>query len=326
MTTVQDEKIPGFDTLARLEPVNLRDCWKNEATDFTRWLAREENTQLLGDTIGLELELESREKPVGPFQADLLYKSTADDTWVLVENQLERTDHTHLGQLLTYAAGLQAVTIVWIARRVREQHRATLDWLNEVTDRSINFFGLEIELWRIGDSAAAPKFNVVSQPNDWIDSRPPELSVIQRLRLEFWKAFCDHVAEEGARFSTRKPHSESWMEMAIGAAGFRIRAIASTWDSRDDNYDSGELRAEFVVKRADANDLFGRLHDRDEEIEKELGEHLTWDNPQDTKTWRAYLRETADIQDRSSWPDQHEWLRSRLDRLSEVFGPMVRGL
>jgi hypothetical protein len=209
---------------------------------------------------------------------------------------------------------------------VREQHRAALDWLNEVTDRSINFFGLEIELWRIGDSAAAPKFNVVSQPNDWIDSRPPELSEIQRLRLEFWKAFCDHVAEEGARFSTRKPHSESWMEMAVGAAGFRIRAIASTWDSRDDNYDSGELRAEFVVKRADANDLYGRLHARAEEIEKEMGEHLTWDNPQDTKTWRAYLREPADIRDRSSWPDQHEWLRSRLNRLSEVFGPMVKGL
>ena len=320
------EKMPRFDALARLVPVDLRDCWKNEATDFTRWLAREENTQLLGDTIGLELELESRETPVGPFQADLLYKSTADDSWVLVENQLERTDHSHLGQLLTYAAGLQAVTIVWIARRVREQHRATLDWLNEVTDRRINFFGLEIELWRIGDSAVAPKFNVVSQPNDWLDPLPPKLSEIQRLRLEFWHAFCDHVAEEGARFSTRKPHSESWMEMAVGAAGFRIRAITSTWDSRDGNYDSGELRAEFVVKRHDANDLYAPLHARAAEIQEELGEDLTWDNPQDTKTWRAYLRKTADIQDRSSWPDQHEWLRSRLDRLSEVFGPMVKGL
>ena len=320
------ETMPRFEALARLESVDLRDCWKNEATDFTRWLAREENTQLLGDTIGLELELESREKPVGPFQADLLYKSTADDTWVLVENQLERTDHSHLGQLLTYAAGLQAVTIVWIARRVREQHRATLDWLNEVTDRRINFFGLEIELWRIGDSAVAPKFNVVSQPNDWIDSRPPELSEIQGLRLEFWQAFCDHVAEEGARFNTRKPPSGSWMEMAVGTAGFRIRAITSTWDSRDGNYDSGELRAEFVVKRHDANDLYARLHAHADEIREELGEDLTWDNPQDTKTWRAYLRKTADIQDRSSWPNQHEWLRSRLDRLSEVFGRMVKGL
>ena len=326
MTTVRAAKITGFEALARLEPVDLRDCWKNEATDFTRWLAREENTQLLGDTIGLELELESREKPVGPFQADLLYKSTADDSWVLVENQLERTDHSHLGQLLTYAAGLQAVTIVWIARRVREQHRATLDWLNEVTDRRINFFGLEIELWRIGDSAVAPKFNVMSQPNDWLAPLPAKLSETQRLRLEFWHAFCDHVAEEGARFSTRKPHSESWMEMAVGTAGFRIRAITSTWDSRDGNYDSGELRAEFVVKRHDANDLYARLRAHADEIREELGEDLTWDNPEDTKTWRAYLRKTADVQDRSSWPNQHEWLRSRLDRLSEVFGTMVKGL
>ena len=130
------------------------------------WLD-DENIGLLSETIGLELEVEAQEKHVGPFRADILCKDTVTDSWVLIENQLERTNHTHLGQLLTYAAGLDAVTVVWIAERFTEEHRAALDWLNEITAEGFSFFGLEIELWRIGDSPMAPKFNVVSHPNDW---------------------------------------------------------------------------------------------------------------------------------------------------------------
>jgi hypothetical protein len=134
-------------TLGRLQKVELREAWLSESRDFTPWLAQEENLNLLGEAIGIELELESQEKDVGPFRADILCKDTSTDNWVLIENQLERTDHSHLGQLLTYAAGLNAVTIVWIAERFTEEHRATLDWLNERTDEKINLFGLEIELW-----------------------------------------------------------------------------------------------------------------------------------------------------------------------------------
>ncbi len=152
--------------LGRLEAVDPREIWKSEAGDFTPWLAQEENLSLLGDTIGIEMELEAKEKDVGPFRADVLCKDIATGHWVLIENQLEKTDHTHLGQLLTYAAGLQAVTIIWVAVKFTEEHRAALDWLNEITDESINFFGLEVELWRIGESPVAPKFNVVSQPNE----------------------------------------------------------------------------------------------------------------------------------------------------------------
>lgn len=153
--------------LGRLEKAELRQAWNNEAGDFTPWLAEPDNLVLLGEAVGLELELEAQEKNVGPFRADILCKDTLTGNWVLIENQLERTDHLHLGQLLTYAAGLKAVTIVWIAERFTDEHRVALDWLNEITNETINFFGLEIELWRIGDSPMAPKFNVVSQPNDW---------------------------------------------------------------------------------------------------------------------------------------------------------------
>ncbi len=153
--------------LGRLNKVDdLRKVWSNEVNDFTPWLALEENLYILSETLGIELELEAQEKGVGQFRADILCKDTSG-AWVLVENQLERTDHGHLGQLLTYASGLEAVTVVWIAAHFTDEHRSTLDWLNKITDESYRFFGLEVELWQIDDSPMAPKFNVVSTPNDW---------------------------------------------------------------------------------------------------------------------------------------------------------------
>jgi hypothetical protein len=143
-------------TLGRLEKIELRDIWRTEAMDFTPWLAQSENLALLGEALGMELEIEAQERNVGPFRADILCKDALDGSWVLIENQLEHTDHTHLGQLLTYAAGLHAATIVWVAGRFTDEHRAALDWLNEVTGEKFRFFGVEVELWRIGSSPAAP--------------------------------------------------------------------------------------------------------------------------------------------------------------------------
>ena len=156
--------------LGRLERVELREVWTTEDQDFTPWLAQETNLAVLSETLNMELVTEGIEQGVGPFRADILCQDTQDDSLVLIENQLERTDHTHLGQLLTYAAGLQTVTIIWVAATFTDEHRAALDWLNEITDNRFRFFGLEIELWRIGDSPAAPKFNVVSKPNEWTRS------------------------------------------------------------------------------------------------------------------------------------------------------------
>ena len=154
--------------LGRLEQVKLREAWESEPQDFTPWLAQVENLKLLSETLKMELVAEGTEQGVGSFRADILCRDTIDDSLVLIENQLERTDHNHLGQLLTYAAGLQTVTIIWVAARFADEHRAALDWLNEITDERFRFFGLEIELWRIGDSPAAPKFNIVSKPNEWV--------------------------------------------------------------------------------------------------------------------------------------------------------------
>ncbi len=195
----------------QLVQVKLRDGWLNEASDFTPWLAAEENIHLLGQAIGMELQVEAQEQQVGPFRADILCKNN-EDHWVLIENQLERTDHTHLGQLLTYAAGLQAVTIVWIAQCFTEEHRAALDWLNEITDERFNFFGLEIELWRIGESPIAPKFNVVCKPNDWSKMvtagatrvANEALTEKKRLQLEFWTEFAAYARNSRQAHQTCK--------------------------------------------------------------------------------------------------------------------------
>ena len=156
------------DSLGQLARVDLRQVWENEARDFTPWLARPENIALLGDTLGLELDVESTEADVGPYRADIVCRDmgggSPDGELVLVENQLGRTNHEHLGQLLTYAAGLAAVKVVWIAAPFTDEHRSALDWLNERTDRNVNFFGLEIELWRIGGSPTA-------QSSTWWQSR-----------------------------------------------------------------------------------------------------------------------------------------------------------
>lgn len=184
--------------LGRLEAVDIRDVWSDEAQNFTPWLAEEDNLALLSKTLGMELELEAQEKPVGPFRADILCKDTADNSWVLIENQLDGTDHKHVGQLITYSAGLQAVTIIWIARDFADEHRAALDWLNEITTDDFRFFGLEIELWKIGDSHMAPKFNIVSKPNDWSRSvrqatRGGDLSESGMLYRNYWSELKDYL-------------------------------------------------------------------------------------------------------------------------------------
>lgn len=218
------------ENLGRLEKVELRQIWLSESSGFTPWLARPENLQLLGEAISIDLELEAQEKEVGPFRADLLCKDTATDNWVLIENQLERTDHLHLGQLLTYAAGLDAVTIVWIAERFTEEHRATLDWLNERTDERINFFGLEVELWRIGDSPVAPKFNLASKPNEWSRSvqraAEAEISEHKLVQLQFWTAFRDYLEERKSFIRCQKPSPQHWMSHSIGRTGFNLNSVA----------------------------------------------------------------------------------------------------
>lgn len=317
--------------LGRLQQVDLREAWLSESTDFTPWLAQEENLKLLGDAIGFELELESQEKSVGPFRADILCKDTATDNWVLIENQLERTDHSHLGQLLTYAAGLNAVTIVWIAERFTEEHRATLDWLNERTDNKINLFGLEIELWRIGDSLIAPKFNIISQPNDWartvqqVAVGSGEVSAHKQLQLKFWTAFRQYMEAHKSFVRCQKPLPQHWSNHAIGRTGVHLTSIVSLWNS-ETGTKGPEIRAELYLDGPNAKLEFAALETQKETIEKALGFMLTWHNPENKAACRLYTRQDANFLEESLWPQQFEWLRQRLETMHKVFAPIVKNL
>jgi len=262
------------DSLSRLKKVDLRTVWENEAYDFTPWLAQAENLDRLGSAIGIELELESTEKNVGPFNADVLCKDTVDDQWVLIENQLGRTDHTHMGQLLTYAAGLNAVTIVWIAKRFSDPHRAALDWLNEITEEGINFFGIEIQLWQIEDSPVAPKFEIISKPNDWTKAisrqarSQGELTETKQLQLEYWTEFAEYMKEYGERVTPRRPRPQHWMNFAVGRSGCHLAARMNTQDDK--------LGVELSLNDGEeANGLFNLLQTERDAIEEDIERSLS---------------------------------------------------
>lgn len=159
--------------LGKIEKVNVRDVWPHEALNFTKWLAQEENLTMLGDACSIELELKDTESAVGSFAVDIYAQEADTERKVIIENQLEDTNHDHLGKIITYAAGKGAGVVIWVVARARDEHRNAIEWLNEHTDSDCAFFLVEIEVWRIGDSPMAPRFNVVESPNEWARAEKP---------------------------------------------------------------------------------------------------------------------------------------------------------
>jgi hypothetical protein len=314
-------------TLGKLERVELRDIWLTEDRDFTPWLAKEENLSILSETIDIELELEAQEKDVGPFRADILCKNTDDDSWVLIENQVERTDHRHLGQLLTYAAGLQTVTIVWVAEKFTEEHRAALDWLNKITDDHFRFFGLEVELWRINDSIPAPKFNVISKPNNWSKSITQAAERISAdastetkgMQLRYWMELAKFLENNHSKLRIRTPRPQHWFSLSIGRSGVKTAALLNTREKR--------IGVELSLSSEEtAKPFFHLLMKEKDAIEKEVGSELVWKELPDKTTSRILLYKQADPTDEANWPEQHAWLRTTLEKFDKVFRERVRKL
>lgn len=313
--------------LGKLEKVELREIWKTEDQGFTPWLAEEGNLELLGNAIGIELELEAQEKNVGPFRADILCKNTADDTKVLIENQIERTDHRHLGQLLTYAAGLQSVVIVWVASKFTEEHRKALDWLNEITDARFSFFGLEVELWKIGNSQAAPKFNIISQPNNWsktvaqavrnLDNQ--ETSETKGLQYRYWQNFISYLENSSSKLRPQAPSPKHWLTFSVGRSGFHVNALLNTVTNR--------IGVELVIADKDGEKSFYHLLAKDKEmIEREMGSALEWrENPEKNRS-SILLFFNANPAEEQNWNLQHDWLKTTLEKVDTVFRQRIRNL
>lgn len=310
--------------LGRLEKLDLRAYWKKEATDFTPWLAQEENIQLLSDAIGIELEVQSQEESVGPFSADILCKDTLNDHFVLIENQLERTDHSHLGQLMTYAAGLDAVTIIWIAQKFTEEHRAALDWLNRITDDTFTFFGIEIELYKIDNSVPAPMFNIVSKPNDWTkqvkrSAASQPATDTKLLQQEYWQGLKDFLESAKSFVKMQNPLPQHWANIAIGRSYFHLSA---TVNSRDNSLN---IWLNLTGERAKEN--YDKLREISYEISlKEVSKDLVWDRMEGRKMSAVMLKASGDFTDRGAWKEQFQWFKENLERFSNFFKPLVAKL
>lgn len=310
--------------LSKLERVDLREAWKHEASDFTPWLAEEENLQGLADAIGIsELDLVDTEYWVGDFKLDIL--CTEGDDQVVIENQLEQTDHRHLGQILAYAAGVDAKKVIWVAESFRPEHLAALEYLNVNTIDDISFFAVQIELWRIDNSPFAPKFEVVVKPNDWARAGREQAraasssSPTKLLQHRFWTALVERLAKEASQIKPAKPRACHWLNTSIGRSGCSLTVTANTRDER--------LGVEISLSGADAKHRFAGLLSAKEAIESDLGFPLEWmELPAKTASRIITIYNDASLEDESRWNEYQNWLIQRLLAMEKVFRPLLRSM
>lgn len=303
-------------SLGALKHIEAREVWHNEATDFTPWLA--ENLSILGEAIGLDLELVERESSVGDFSADVVAREAGTERIVVVENQLEPTNHQHLGQLLTYAAGKDAKVVVWISPEPREEHREVIDWLNEGA-LGAEFYLVALEVLQIDGSKPAVNFRLVAYPNDWVreqrqDGQPSERQEAYR---EFFQPLLDELRAKGFT-NARAAQPQSWYAFSAGTSGFSYSAAFTA---------KGEVKAELYLgsPNRDLNKAaFDRLASQRAAIEATFGEPLVWDRLEARKACRIALLRPASIEDSSEALDAHRaWLVEKLLKLKHVFGPLL---
>lgn len=310
--------------LGTIKKMDLRDVWSSEASDFTPWLAKDENIALLGEAIGLELEVESQEKNVGPFRADILARDLTSNHYVLIENQLEQTNHNHLGQIMTYAAGLDAFSIIWIAKSFTEEHRAALDWLNRITEENINFFGIEIEVIQIGDSLPAPQFKVVAKPNDWSKSvrssaSTGELTDTKLKQQQYWTEFKEYVEKNGSPFKVQKPSPQHWTNIALGRSNFYLSLTV--------NSQSHIICINLEIGGARAKEHFDKLRDLYEEDSKEhISADIEWLRLDDRKSCMVKLSKSFNFTDESSRDEQYAWFVEYVKKYISYFRPKVKSI
>lgn len=299
--------------LGRLRPVHPREVWPHEAHSFTPWLLN--NVDVLSDLLGMELALEVAEHPVGGFSLDLMGRDETTGEVVIVENQLEGSDHGHLGQILTYAAGTDPTTIVWIAASFRPEHRAAVDWLNARTDEDTRFFAVELGVVRIGQSEPAPSFRLVAQPNDWEKTvrtlkNQSEATGKQVQYRAFWSQWIDALHSRRPEWSrATRPPRDSWFSTTTGSSG------ATYYTS----FTRRGLSSELVFESPDAvlnAARFESLREQRQELEAAYGGALDWQELVDRKATRVadYLA-GADVAIESDWAQYLAWILDRQTRL-----------
>lgn len=305
--------------ISKIKKVELRKAWNHEASDFTNWLAEDENLSLLSDEIGIDLKLIQTEASVGKFNVDILAEEENTGRKVIIENQLEMTNHDHLGKIITYASGYDAEIIIWIVKDVRDEHEKAIDWLNEHTDEDINFFAIKMELWQIGDSPYAPKFQIISKPNDWAkavkaSSTKASLTNTKLLQLEFWNKFKEYNNENNSVLRLRTPRPQHWYDVAIGN---RDAHISLTIDSQ-----KNVLGCEIYI--SNLKELFYILEKNKEKIEGKLNLKLEWFPLEGKKASRIKITKDFNFANTDDWDEGFKWLKETAENFQNVFVQFIR--
>jgi len=266
--------------LGRLEEVDIRELWAHEQYNFSNWLSKEENIELLNEAVGLTLTDIDKEVYVGSYRCDLVAIDETTGIKVIIENQMEATNHDHLGKIITYASGLDAYVVIWIVKEAREEHKSAIEWLNNNLVKDISFFLLEIHAYKIGDSLPAPKIEIIEKPNDFVkstkSSKDGELSKVQSERLNFWTEFNRLVSDNGKPFNIRKPTTDHWYDVALGTSAAHISITLVNKEK--------SIGVEVYIN--DNKDLFDNLYLHKEEIESKLGFSMVWERLGDKKASR----------------------------------------
>ena len=294
------------------EITDLRSIWPHEALNFTPWVA--ENVDLLADAVGLDITVDETESSVGDFNVDIYASETGTDRKIIIENQLEDTDHDHLGKLITYASGKGADVVIWVVKHAREEHKAAVEWLNNHTDDKIGFFLCEIKLFQIGDSQIAPAFTVVERPNDWTKEirKTASANSTQQQRLEYWQAFNDYAfsdANFSRIFNKRKPTTDHWMDFSIGSSACHI-AVSQIQKRK-------AVDVELYIN--DDKELFKSLFAHKDEIEKNMEMELEWKELPERKASRILIEKTVDLDDRATWPEQFDYIMDTCKKKKRAF-------
>lgn len=320
-------------TLARLSKVPLREVWQDEARIFTPWLEKQENLDLLAESLGLPpLEIRQREQPVGRYSADLVCRITDTGDYLLVENQIEISDHRHLGQLLTYIAGLESQGfhvryVAWLAEDFRDEHRSAVEWLNDHLDENIGFFACRIEVWKIGSSPdRAPRFDLVVEPRQVSvaparASRRTGLELDDSNRVAYWAAFSDELRKRNLplRIRDEPPRIGYYTFTLDSGRGLYLYAYRNVSDQQIGAY------INIAQNPAPAPQvIFDKWFSLRSEIETQFGEQLDWQEVEAQKHYRIQVRPVhADPLNEADWPRQHTWLSDRITSFYRVFSPLI---
>lgn len=292
--------------LGKLEKIELREVWRHEALDFTRWLAKKENIAILSKEIGIDIEVIETEMSVGRYNVDIYARDIESNKRIVIENQLENTNHDHLGKMLVYAAGLDADISIWVVKDVNEEHRQAIEWLNDNSFEKINIFLVKVELWQIDNSPIAPKFQVICEPNNWAkvlkQQSKDNITDLELRQMEYWQGFVDYAKSKDKTYISQRPSIYNWYVIRIGSTDYKIKLVHSV--------NSDIMRCQLEIFN---DSIYKKLEQYRTEIDNKIN-GLEWEYLEDRKVNRISCNNSS--KDNAS---SYVWLLDMVDRFKEVF-------